>query len=34
MNEFDYDKLRNDLISYFGTATFYNPTAYVDLIEV
>ncbi len=31
---FDYDLLRDDLISYFGTAMYYNPLAQMDLIIV
>ena len=30
----DVDDLRNDLISYFGIASFYNPNAMMDLIEI
>lgn len=29
--EFDYDKLRNDLIEYYGTASIYNPMAIYDI---
>ena len=32
--EIDIEKLRNDLINYFGTATTYNQLAYVKLIEI
>ena len=32
--EIDYDLLRDDLISYFGTAVYYNPLAQVDLVMV
>ncbi len=34
MENIDIEKLRNDLINYFGTASFYNPTAMMDLIEI
>lgn len=34
MEEFNFDLLRNDLIDYFGTATYYNPVARADLIMV
>lgn len=30
----DIEALRNDLINYFGTASFYNPVAMMDVIEV
>mgnify|MGYP003289661293 CR=1 FL=1 len=30
----DYEKLRNDLIDYFGTAFTLNPMAMVDLLRV
>ena len=30
----DYDKLRNDLIDYLGTASAFNPMAMSDLIRV
>ena len=30
----DYEKLRNDLIDYFGTAFTLNPLAMVDLFRV
>lgn len=30
----DYEKLRNDLIDYFGTASVYNPVAIIDLTNV
>lgn len=30
----DYDKLRNDLIDYFGTAMTFNSMAMSDLIRV
>ena len=30
----DIERLREDLISYFGTASFYNKPAMMDLIEV
>ena len=30
----DYEKLRNDLIDYFGTAMTFNPMAMVDLLRV
>ena len=29
--EIDYEKLRNDLIDYFGTAMMYNPMAIEEL---
>ena len=32
--EIDIEKLRNDLINYFGTATTFNQFAYVKLIEI
>ncbi len=31
---FDIERLREDLINYFGTACFYNKTAIMDLIKV
>ena len=30
----DYEKLRNDLIDYFGTAIVYNPMAVIELSNV
>ena len=30
----DIERLRDDLINYFGTAIFYNPAALMDLEEV
>lgn len=30
----DVDKLRQDLINYFGTATFYNKMAMMDVIKI
>ena len=30
----DIEKLRDDLINYFGTAIFYNPVAMMDLEKV
>ena len=30
----DYERLRNDLIDYFGTAMTFNPMAMSDLISV
>ena len=30
----DYDKLREDLIDYFGTAMTYNPMAVIELSDV
>ena len=30
----DYEKLRKDLIDYFGTAMSFNPTAIMDLSRV
>ena len=30
----DYDRLRNDLTNYFGTAMYYNPFAQADLVFV
>lgn len=30
----DYEKLRKDLVDYFGTAFTLNPTAMVDLLRV
>ncbi len=30
----DIEKLREDLIDYFGTASFYNKMAMIDLIKV
>ena len=30
----DYEKLRNDLIDYFGTAMSYNPMAVIELSNV
>lgn len=30
----DIDRLREDLINYFGTAIYYNPMAIMDLEEV
>lgn len=30
----DYERLRRDLIDYFGTAMIYNPIAVVELGEV
>lgn len=32
--EFDIERLRNDLINYFGTASSFFPVAYMDLFEV
>lgn len=32
--EIDIDKLRNDLVDYFGTAMQYNPVAMMELIKV
>ena len=34
MREIDYDKLKNDLINYFGTAAQESFPAYMDLIKV
>lgn len=33
-NEIDYERLRNDLIDYFGTAMTYYPVAVIELSEV
>lgn len=30
----DIERLREDLINYFGTASFYNPIAMMDLVNV
>ena len=30
----DIERLREDLINYFGTASFYNKMAMMDLIEI
>ena len=30
----DVERLRDDLVNYFGTAIFYNPAALMDLEEV
>ena len=30
----DIDRLREDLINYFGTAIYYNPMAIMDLEEI
>lgn len=30
----DIDKLRKDLIDYYGTATSFNPVVYLDLIKI
>jgi len=30
----DYERLRNDLINYFGTAMSYNPMAVIELSNV
>ena len=30
----DIDKLRKDLIDYYGTATSFNKTAYLDVIKI
>lgn len=30
----DVDDLRRDLVNYFGTASFYNPVAMMDVIDV
>lgn len=32
--EIDIERLRDDLIDYFGTASFYNKMAMMDLIKV
>ena len=32
--EFDIERLRSDLINYFGSATPFNSFAYSDLIEI
>ena len=32
--EIDYEKLRSDLIDYYGPAMMYNPMAVVELSEV
>lgn len=32
--EIDIERLRNDLINYFGTATNFFKVAYIDLFEV
>ena len=32
--ELDIECLRNDLLNYFGSATFFNQFAYVNVIEV
>ena len=34
MNDINYEKLRSDLINYYGTAIAYNPMAIVELSEV
>lgn len=34
MDSIDYDKLRSDLINYYGTAMSYNPMVVVELSEV
>lgn len=31
---YDYERLRNDLINYFGTATSFSPVAFMDVIKV
>lgn len=32
--QIDYDRLREDLIDYFGTAMIYNPMAVIELSDV
>ena len=32
--EIDYERLRNDLMDYYGTATMFNPVAVMELSEV
>lgn len=32
--ELDYERLREDLIDYFGTAMMYNPMAVIELSDV
>ena len=32
--EIDYERLRNDLISYYGTAMSYNPMAVIELSKI
>ncbi len=34
METIDVDRLRKDLIEYFGTAMSYNPVAMMDLIKI
>lgn len=34
MNSIDIEKLRRDLIDYFGSATSFNPVAFMDVINV
>lgn len=34
MENIDYEKLREDLINYFGTSTFLYPAAYMDVIKI
>jgi len=34
INNIDYDRLRKDLIDYFGTATNYHPLAIFEIIRI
>ena len=34
MYDIDYEKLRSDLIDYYGTAIAYNPMAVIELSDV
>lgn len=34
MYDIDYERLRNDLIDYYGTAIAYNPMAVIELSDV
>ena len=34
MENLDFEKLRRDLINYFGSATSFNPVAFMDVIKV
>lgn len=32
--ELDIERLRKDLINYYGTATSFNPVAFMDIIKI
>ncbi len=34
MENIDYEKLREDLINYYGSATTFYPASYMDVIKV